>query len=298
MVICQLCNKQFRNLSSHINSKHGVSKQEYIAQFPDAKIVSDELSKRFSKRAEQMHKSLKESNYEQYSTVRKETCKLMRDKKGQGFKHSQQTKLKMKLSAIHRPARLPHTDETKYRISIKNKGKKVNLSEESKTIKSAKQKEKWVIRREDETLFNLYIAKLSQRRSEYIKIHGTALPKKGKLTNIEKKFIDFLREKNIEYFYQYFLEGKNYDFYLPTFHLLVEVDGEYWHRMPQAIKNDLEKHIIAKDQGYKLLRITEKHWHPGMIFETDYSCIVNHNYGILNKRTMECQNYEISKSMI
>jgi very-short-patch-repair endonuclease len=139
---------------------------------------------------------------------------------------------------------------------------------------------------------------LSTRRSEYIKQYGITLPKRGRKTNIELRFLNYLEMHDIKYQYQYFLHGKYYDFYLPDFNMLVEVDGEYWHRMPHAIKNDLEKHIIAKDCNIKLLRINEITWVPELIFEKDYEVIKNHNYNIINDRTTKCQNYEISISQI
>ena len=94
------------------------------------------------------------------------------------------------------------------------------------------------------------------------------------------------------------IQNKYYDFYIPTLHLLVEVDGEYWHRMVPAIKNDLEKHVLAKELKYNLLRITNLHWFPELIFESNYSKIISHNYAILNKRTIECQNYELAISIV
>lgn len=56
--------------------------------------------------------------------------------------------------------------------------------------------------------------------------------------------------------------------------------------------------MIARDQNFKILRLTEKVWNTDLVFETDYSIIQNHNYNILNKRTVKCLNYELSTLMI
>lgn len=50
---------------------------------------------------------------------------------------------------------------------------------------------------------------------------------------------------------------KEYDFYLSDFNVLVEVDGLYWHSLPENIENDAYKDKFAQFMGYKLLRIPE-----------------------------------------
>jgi very-short-patch-repair endonuclease len=42
---------------------------------------------------------------------------------------------------------------------------------------------------------------------------------------------------------------------LPKFNLLLEYDGEFWHRLPNQIENDRLKNLIASKCGYKLVRI-------------------------------------------
>lgn len=298
MVTCKICAKEFMNLSSHINSKHSISKEEYLTLYPGASIISAELSDRFSKRAADTHRKAKEADYEKYMEVRNRTCEKMRANKGANYTHSDTTITKMKESAKVRPERVPHTEETKKKLSEQKIGKPVNLTEEAKQLKTEKQKKQWEKRKENTEEFKIYLDKLSAGRIDYIKKHGVSLPRKGKITSLENRFIEFLKQNNINYVYQFFLEGKNYDFLLPDKNLLVEVDGEYWHRFPQAIKNDIEKHAIAKSSNYKLLRITELVWKPELIFENDYNDIIEHNHKIINERTKTCQAYEISISMI
>lgn len=297
MPICQVCLKSFQNLSSHINAKHNLTKSSYCSLYPGTAMVDEELSKKFSNRSKKMHIYLKETNPEEYAKIRQLTCEKMRDKKGDNFRHSTETKEKM--SASHTGiTRLPHTAETKEKLRLAKTGKPLILSVESKQAKSDKQKQKWNERKNNLAEFADYIAKLSIRQKRYISINGRSIPKKGKKTSLESRFEQFLITNGIDYKFQYFLSGKYYDFYLPMINMLVEVDGEYWHRFPHAIKNDIEKHIIAKDADVRLLRLTEKAWATELLSETDYSKIQLHNFNILNKRTTECLSYELSTSMI
>lgn len=273
-----------------------MTKDDYINKFPDARMVSEELSKKFTNNAKEIHRHLKETDLEQYMRVRKNTCKLMRDNKGDNFTHSQETIEKMRLSHIG-VSNGGHSEATKEAIRQMKIGKPVNLSEEAKRVKTERQKKRWEERKSDPS-FPDYIQRLSENRIQYIKEHGVNNPKKGRKTNIERKFINFLESYSIDYQYQYFLDGKYYDFYIPSMNYLVETDGEYWHRFDHAIKNDLEKHQIAKARELKLLRITSEVWKPELLLENNYEVVVNHNHTIMNKRTTECQNYQIPTSII
>jgi very-short-patch-repair endonuclease len=66
--------------------------------------------------------------------------------------------------------------------------------------------------------------------------------------------------------YNFELSGKFYDFYIPEKHLLIEVDGIYWHgrniknlnETQKRIRiNDWTKNILARVSGYKLIRFWE-----------------------------------------
>lgn len=104
----------------------------------------------------------------------------------------------------------------------------------------------------------------SQKASENRKFTGT---------KPELLFAELLRENNIDYCSQYWINWKKgwkkfYDFYLPNIDTLVEIDGTYWHGKGlkddelnnQQIKtreNDKIKNQLSKDQNYKLIRIWE-----------------------------------------
>lgn len=47
------------------------------------------------------------------------------------------------------------------------------------------------------------------------------------------------------------------DFYLPERNLIIECDGEYWHRSEKAKTRDLKKDQFLLESGYKILRLQE-----------------------------------------
>lgn len=66
-------------------------------------------------------------------------------------------------------------------------------------------------------------------------------------------------DNNIEVETQYVLihgsKVRVYDFYLPKFNMLIEFDGEFFHRLEEQKENDNFKNWLAEDQGYRLTRI-------------------------------------------
>jgi very-short-patch-repair endonuclease len=94
---------------------------------------------------------------------------------------------------------------------------------------------------------------------------------KVKRSNLEYYFEGILTSMNVNYIHSYYIEsiGKIYDFYLPEYNILIEVDGDFWHCNPETrnnpecktqhinIENDKIKSQWALDNGYKLLRFWE-----------------------------------------
>jgi very-short-patch-repair endonuclease len=90
----------------------------------------------------------------------------------------------------------------------------------------------------------------------------------NKKTKPEMYVEKYLKDNNISYKYNYELCGKLYDFYIPTFNLLIEVDGTYWHGKNKSLnelnsiqlknyQNDKIKNGLAEKHGYNLLRVWE-----------------------------------------
>ena len=94
---------------------------------------------------------------------------------------------------------------------------------------------------------------------------------KQKGTKPELAFAKLLEKSNIEYKFQYPLQWKRgwkkwYDFYIPKYNMLIEVDGTYWHgrevktadlneQQWNTRRNDRLKNYLSKVRGYKLKRI-------------------------------------------
>jgi very-short-patch-repair endonuclease len=90
-------------------------------------------------------------------------------------------------------------------------------------------------------------------------------------SKLEEKFKVILDVLDIEYKHFFFASKVNkiFDFYLPKYNILIEVDGDFWHCNPEvyqkpicktqeiSLENDKLKNKWAQDNGYKLLRFWE-----------------------------------------
>jgi very-short-patch-repair endonuclease len=102
----------------------------------------------------------------------------------------------------------------------------------------------------------------------------TALRKifdKRSMTTPELILKNILDELKIDYHAQFFINTNgtvySYDFYLPNYRLIIEVDGDYWHGGPgvqkhwygvnETVQTDIKKDTIAIDRGYRILRLWE-----------------------------------------
>lgn len=109
--------------------------------------------------------------------------------------------------------------------------------------------------------------KMSESHIEYILKTG-----KVKRSNLEYKFEGILQTLNLNFIHSYYIKEikKIYDFYLPEYNMLIEVDGDFWHCNPNTkfsipecktqeinINNDKIKNQWAQDNNYKLLRFWE-----------------------------------------
>ena len=96
----------------------------------------------------------------------------------------------------------------------------------------------------------------------YKKKKALKLPNK-----FERRLYLVLETEKIKYVPQFEVGGKYYDAYLPDYNVLLEFDGDYFHKQTYAecvypiqkrnLKNDKRKDFIAKTNGYKLIRIKE-----------------------------------------
>lgn len=90
-----------------------------------------------------------------------------------------------------------------------------------------------------------------------------------KESKLEKEFKSLLNLIDVEYIFQYAVNGYNYDFYIPSKNILIEVDGDWWHCnealgftpihecQKHTIEHDKVKNKVAEENGYTLLRFWE-----------------------------------------
>ena len=96
------------------------------------------------------------------------------------------------------------------------------------------------------------IEEIKKRRAKQI------LPIKD--TKIEVKIQNFLKTLGIEFFTHQYMKIKHAyqcDILIPSMNLVIECDGNYWHKYPVGLEKD---HLRTKeliDKGFKVLRLWE-----------------------------------------
>ena len=82
----------------------------------------------------------------------------------------------------------------------------------------------------------------------------------GRKTSLEKQTEDLLILQNREFKFQYPIPttGKFVDFYLPKEKIIIEADGEYWHKDKKETKKRDIKILNALNRGWKILHYSDK----------------------------------------
>ncbi len=156
------------------------------------------------------------------------------------------------------------TKETDERI----KKSTVSMSENHADVSGSKNpmygkslKDIWIEKHGLEKAEEMWIARNKNRNEKCLKY---------RISKPEIKIAKILDSLNIEYKSQFYLNKSYFDFYIPEYNMLIEVDGNYYHCNPRIyvngpvnewqkgkIDNDNRKNRIAEDNGYRLIRIWE-----------------------------------------
>ncbi len=135
----------------------------------------------------------------------------------------------------------PRSDNIKKRISESLKGKKVTIKTRKKLSDARKGCER---------------TKGSFTKESRAKL---IIPRKD--TSIEVKIQNFLKQLGIEFFTHQYIKkiehGYQCDILIPLMNLVIECDGDYWHKYP--IGNEID-HIRTKElieKGFNVLRLWE-----------------------------------------
>lgn len=183
-----------------------------------------------------------------------------------GKKHSDETKLKLHLANKGNPSPrkgVKCSKETIEKIRLGNRGKK--LSEEHKkilrnSVLGKKQSEDHKKKRLESRIKNNTLWH-TEKTKEKIKKNRAKQVMPIKDTKIEKKIQRYLKSLNIDFFtHQYIKEIEHSyqcDILIPSMNLVIECDGNYWHKYPIGTEVD---HIRTKElieKGFKVLRLWE-----------------------------------------
>lgn len=83
------------------------------------------------------------------------------------------------------------------------------------------------------------------------------LKQKGHITIIEKLMKEELERREIDFIYQHRIEGFWVDFYIPIYNMVIECDGNYWHKYPLGTEKDRIKTNQLENSGYLVVRFWE-----------------------------------------
>lgn len=83
---------------------------------------------------------------------------------------------------------------------------------------------------------------------------GQIQAQKKNITSIEIKMKEEFDKFGLDYIQQFPLCNGKFivDFYVPSNRMIIECNGEYWHRLPERIKRDEKLRKFAKAMGIKL----------------------------------------------
>lgn len=124
------------------------------------------------------------------------------------------------------------------------------------------------------------------------------LRKKYKMTWIESRMDDLLNKIGIEHIYQYPILRYNVDFAIPALRIVIECDGEYWHKNKR--KDLLRQRRITKE-GWFVLRYSGKKINQCLddVKEEIQRVIMNHKkeYEFMDLKVVKIEKREIKTNL-
>jgi len=130
------------------------------------------------------------------------------------------------------------------KIGDKNPAKRKEVIDK---IKRTKSNPKW-----KETIGKRAIEKFMKKRRNW------STPKKD--TTIEVKIQNFLKQLGIDFFTHQYMKiehGYQCDILIPSMNLIIECDGDYWHKYPIGRNIDNIRTSELLERGFKVLRLWE-----------------------------------------
>lgn len=146
-------------------------------------------------------------------------------------------------------------------IKIKMMNRKISKETKNKMKKPKSEEIKRKISQTRKRLFKEGKLKFTEEHKFKLKKarEKSIFPKKD--TSIEIKIQNFLKQLGIDFFtHQYIKEiehGYQCDILIPSMKMVIECDGDYWHKYP--VGNDIDKIRTSEliNKGFKILRLWE-----------------------------------------
>lgn len=178
--------------------------------------------------------------------------KISESNKGQipwnkGKHHSEETKKKMSLANKGKK----HLEETKRKISVTNK--KLFKKGILKPFWKGKHLYKEAIKKQKEFWNTPEMKRFAKERRAKI-----ILPLKD--SSIEIKIQNFLKQLRIEFFTHQYMKiphGYQCDILIPSMNMVIECDGDYWHKYPIGREIDKIRTFELLQKGFNVLRFWE-----------------------------------------
>ncbi len=146
--------------------------------------------------------------------------------------------------------------EVRKKVSLANKGKHSSPKTEFKRG----HKIRVGLHHSEETKEKIRLIKQTKESIEKMKLARAKQIFPVKDTSIEVKIQNFLKQLGIEFFTHQYMKiehGYQCDILIPSMNMVIECDGNYWHKYPVGLEKD---HIRTKElieKGFKVLRLWE-----------------------------------------
>lgn len=286
MVKCQICNKEYQQITATHLKNHNTNLVEYQNNFPNAEIVDHSVkikiknknkgrpkSKEFKKKMSDKIKAQFKNGRKQHNEGQKgawrtmpEEERKMRGEIRKGAKHSEEAK--RKIGNAHRGKTISEEQKKKFRISYSKfleenngspqKGMKRNAKTKQQMSASARKRTDAYV---SEKVQLMNAARIGQKetdeqkqrksdaRLKYMKENPDKLPSNMFDTRPELEFEEELISRNITYQKQFHTQNphKLYDF-LVAADILVEIDGPYHYNERMHPTQELFEKQVKKDE--------------------------------------------------
>jgi very-short-patch-repair endonuclease len=222
---CEICNKDFKAITGLHLKTHNLTSTDYFIMYPNSKLYPDEVRQKIA------------------------------------LKHIGKVIVRTK----------PMSEQGRKNISEARKGKKYAPSTEEK---KAKQRANWAENYEARCLSikNSYTAERKQRASETQKRiiaergYHLARGKETKLEILVRLFYEdrgYSVQKQKQTSIKICGSKRYFDVFVPELNLIIEADGEYWHRKIDRLHIDIAKQDYAEACGYNFIRISDAYLKRG-----------------------------------